>query len=504
MLGYHSADSGTRERFSRSWRSSIAWLLTAMSLVLLQASSARAAKLNTSTSTSAARPNIVLVMADDQGWGDVGYRGDTELKTPVLDDLAANNLLLERFYAAAPVCSPTRGSVLTGRHPNRFGCFVWGRTLRPEEITIAESLQAAGYATGHFGKWHLGSLHPDSVVCPGKSGFDQWFSSPNFYENDPLMCRNGQVIQTEGEGSYVTAQAAIEFMKDAVARDQPFLTVVWFGSPHSPHIALDEDRRPYAHLPEKLQHFYGEISAMDRAVGQLRKALRDLKIADNTLFWYTSDNGAISVGSTGGLRGGKGNLSEGGIRVPAIIEWPARIQTPRVSYVRGNTVDIFPTVLDVAGVEPRDPDRPMDGVSLLPLIEFRMVRRPKPMGFWTYPIKGTPVRSTQLLEQLKTDLTHDGPAPGPAPDVPIPEITAGDDFPGASAWIDGDWKLHFQPARRDRGTYQLFNLTDDDHEEFDLADQQPARVARMKSQLHRWQQSVLDSLQRKDYPDARD
>ena len=131
------------------------------------------------------KPNIVLCMADDQGWGDMAYNGHPILKTPNFDAMAASALRFDRFYAAAPVCSPTRGSVMTGRHPNRFGCFKWGYTLRPQEITIAEALKTAGYVTGHFGKWHLGSVRKGSPVNPGASGFDEWFSSPNFFDNDP-------------------------------------------------------------------------------------------------------------------------------------------------------------------------------------------------------------------------------------------------------------------------------------------------------------------------------
>jgi len=164
---------------------------------------------------SLAKPNIVLCMADDQGWGDMAYNGDPLLKTPVFDEMARTGVRFDRFYAAAPVCSPTRGSVMTGRHPNRFGCFKWGYTLRPQEITVAEALKQEGYLTGHFGKWHLGSLRPDSPVNPGHSGFDEWFSSPNFFDLDPWMCRNGKAVKTQGESSEVTVDAAIEFIRGA-------------------------------------------------------------------------------------------------------------------------------------------------------------------------------------------------------------------------------------------------------------------------------------------------
>jgi len=148
---------------------------------------------------SSRKPNIVLCMADDQGWGDMAYNGHPVLKTPNFDAMAASALRFDRFYAAAPVCSPTRGSVMTGRHPNRFGCFKWGHTLRPQEITIAEALKTAGYVTGHFGKWHLGSVRKSSPVNPGASGFDEWFSAPNFFDNDPILSREGVRFRPEAK-----------------------------------------------------------------------------------------------------------------------------------------------------------------------------------------------------------------------------------------------------------------------------------------------------------------
>jgi arylsulfatase A-like enzyme len=172
------------------------------------------------------RPHIILVMADDQGWGDMAYNGHPVLKTPNFDNLAASGLRFDRFYAAAPVCSPTRGSVMTGRHPNRLGCFSWGNTLRPQEITIAEALKSAGYVTGHFGKWHLGSVQVGSPVNPGASGFDEWLSAPNFFENDPILSREGTAVQLNGESSEVTVDAAIEFIRKHVDGNQPVFSVV--------------------------------------------------------------------------------------------------------------------------------------------------------------------------------------------------------------------------------------------------------------------------------------
>ncbi|MFH1923294.1 MAG: sulfatase-like hydrolase/transferase, partial [Planctomycetota bacterium] len=270
---------------------------------------------------AAEKPNIILAMADDQGWGDMAYNGHPVLKTPNFDAMAAAALRFDRFYAAAPVCSPTRGSVMTGRHPNRFGCFKWGNTLRPQEVTVAEALKQAGYTTGHFGKWHLGSVRSGSPVSPGASGFDEWLSSPNFFDNDPVLSDQGKAVQTEGESSMVTVDAALGFIRRSVVEKKPFFAVVWFGSPHGPHQAVEEDRLLYADQPKPLQHFYGEVTGMDRAFGKLRDEVGSLGIRENTVLWYCSDNGALPrVGSTGGHRGNKGQVYEGGLLVPAILE----------------------------------------------------------------------------------------------------------------------------------------------------------------------------------------
>ncbi|MGC9326012.1 MAG: sulfatase-like hydrolase/transferase, partial [Candidatus Hinthialibacter sp.] len=292
------------------------------------------------------KPNIVLCMADDQGWGDMAYNGHPVLQTPHFDAFASSALRFDRFYAAAPVCSPTRGSVMTGRHPNRFGCFKWGHTLRPQEITLAEALKTAGYTTGHFGKWHLGSVESGSPVNPGASGFDEWLSAPNFFDNDPILSREGNAVPLQGESSMITVDAALEFIRRQAESPQPFFAVVWFGSPHNPHIALDEDRRLYSDEKENVQHFYGEITAMDRAFGKLRRELRELGVHENTILWYCSDNGGLpNLGATGG-RGHKAQIYEGGLRVPAMLEWPARIPHPQPNAVPCCTSDIYPTLLD--------------------------------------------------------------------------------------------------------------------------------------------------------------
>lgn len=445
------------------------------------------------------RPNIILCMADDQGWGDVGYQGHPVLKTPNLDAMAREGLRLDRFYAAAPVCSPTRASVLTGRHPNRYGCFSWGHSLRVQEITIAEVLKKAGYATGHFGKWHVGPVRADSPLCPGAKGFERWLSTPNFYDLNPLMSDQGRVVRKQGDSSIIAAEAALEFIREAISAGRPFLAVVCFGSPHAPHRALEEDTRHYLDQPEHLRHFYGEITGLDRAVGLLRKGLRELGIAENTLFWYTSDNGALpKVGSTGGLRGHKGTLWEGGLRVPCVIEWPAKIAKGRRRDFPCGTVDIFPTILEVVGVSPPDA-RPLDGISLVPLFEDRAAaRRPRPLGFWNFPVRGIPTPGEKILQQMLAEQQGQLP-PSPPPKPPVITKYPEDHLPGHAAWLDWPYKLHRIADKKGNLHCELYNLQTDPEEKQNLAAQNPNQVQQMQQALEQWQRSVLRSLNGGDY-----
>ena len=452
---------------------------------------------------AAEKPNLVLVMADDQGWGDMAYNGHPILKTPGFDRMAASGLRFDRFYAAAPVCSPTRGSVMTGRHPNRFGCFKWGHTLRPQEITVAEALKKAGYATGQFGKWHLGSVRRGSPVNPGASGFDEWFSAENFFDNHPILSDKGKAVQTEGESSMVTVDAALGFIRRCAAEKQRFLAVVWFGSPHGPHKAFEEDCRLYADQPAALQHFCGEITAMDRAFGKLRKELRTSGIHQNTVLWYCSDNGALKVGSTGGHRGNKGQVYEGGLLVPAIMEWPTQIPKPRTTDVRCNTCDIYPTLLEIVGVA-AEGQPPLDGISLVPLIEGKMTKRSKPMGFWDFPARGISTPSRQWMSELLA-AQQAGQEPE---DTWKLRLDAGkitrqyseSELPGHAAWIDGDWKLHRITGKTGGAVrFELYNLAEDRREANDLYARQADRAEKMKTALEAWQRSVVRSLNGRDY-----
>lgn len=343
------------------------------------------------------KPNIILCMTDDQGWYETSYNGHLELKTPELDKMAAAGIRFDRFYAAFPLCSPTRASCLTGRYPARYCCTSWGHDLPLREITLAEAVRTAGYATGHFGKWHLGGIPhaaggtgrglPESFDPkprhPGNQGFDEWFSAGNNYDigYEHLYHNGQQAPPRPGDTSDVLMDIALTWIGKQTEEKKPFLAVIWFPSPHAPHQAMPEDAAPYAKYGAKKANYYGEISGVDRAMGRLRRALRDLKIADNTMLWFCADNGPDAPGMTGGLPGKKKWLTEGGTRVPGILEWPSRISKPFATGVPVSTMDFYPTTLDMLHISMPEQIEPIDGVSLLPLIEGRMERRPKPIPF---------------------------------------------------------------------------------------------------------------------------
>ncbi|MCF7674509.1 MAG: sulfatase-like hydrolase/transferase [Akkermansiaceae bacterium] len=419
-----------------------------------------------------AKPNIILCMTDDQGWGDVSYNGLKAIQTPNLDAMAAASLRFDRFYAAHPSCSPTRASVMTGRHPNRSGVFWPGMPLRKQEITIAQAVKTVGYTTGHFGKWHLSGGKPgmgralpaSDPLHPGHFGFDEWFTVSNWFDTDWTFSHNGDPVKVPGDGSDAIMAEALKFIEKNATRDAPFLAVIWFGSPHIPLKPTAEDLKAAGGSP-----YYGEIHGVDRSMGALRAGLRKLGIADNTMLWFNSDNGAWmdpklapgTNGSNGVLRGCKGQVWEGGIRVPGLIEWPSRIKQPSATSVPVVTSDIYPTIVELLNIKLPNQNLPLDGISLLPLIDGQMKERPTPIGFWTHG-------NTSL---------ENGPA----------------------AWNDNRYKLLKLPGRK----YELYDIPADIAEKSDIADQHPEIVARMKAELKNWQQSVLGSNRGEDYPEQK-
>ena len=409
------------------------------------------------------KPNIILVMADDQGWGQVSYNGHPHLKTPNLDAMAAAGIRFNRFYAAASTCSPTRASVLTGRTPARTGVPAIGNRLCLQEKTLPQALKRAGYTTAHFGKWHLNGVGGNGVPVlgddpnhPGHYGFDHWLSVTNYFDRDPLMSRNGEFVALKGESSELMVTEALAFMKKQ--KDAPFLAVIWYGSPHFPFDAREEDTKG---LPSgnrgRLANHLGEIVAIDRSIGMLRQGLRDLGIEKNTLIWYCSDNGGLpeDPDSVGKLQGHKGSLFEGGIRVPGIIEWPGRIK-PLVTDLPASTMDIMPTLVDLLGL----PDDAMlavhDGESIAALFDGKTLERKHPIPFTSKDI----------------------------------------------ALIDGNYKL-LGSGRRRNATWALYNLERDPGETKDIAAEHPDRFEKLKAQAQAMLSSIEASAEGKDYPEGK-
>ena len=404
-------------------------------------------------------------MADDMGWGQTGYRNHPILKTPHLDAMAANGLRFERFYAGNPVCSPTRASVLTGRSNDRAGVLSHGYALRLQEKTIAQALKKAGYATGHFGKWHLngykGAGAPvlaEDPRSPAAFGFDEYCSATNFIDMDPWLGRNGVPEQFKGDSSEVIVDEALKFIEKQNAAQKPSFTIIWYGTPHSPFKAHDADKAAFGELDNNSANHHGELVAMDRSIGTLRQKLRDLGIADNTLVVFNSDNGGlpeIKPNTTGGLRGNKGTIYEGGLRVPGIMEWPAVIK-PRITSHPACTVDLFPTVADIAGLPDSSFIQPLDGVSLKALLTAETGPRAK-----TIPFRF-----------------------------------------GAKAALTGDrYKLLTNDISK--GVFELYDLQADQNETTDLSAEKPDVFAHMKQELLAWNESVEASFAGKDYPEGK-
>ena len=415
----------------------------------------------------ASKPNVILVMADDQGWGQTGYRNHLALKTPNLDDMASNGLRFERFYAGGPVCSPTRATVLTGRTHDRTGVFDHGYPLRKQEKTLAQAMKNAGYSTGHFGKWHLNGLRgPGAPIFkedthnPGAFGFDEWLSVTNFFDQNPIMSRKGKIEEYSGDSSEIIVNEALKFIKAKVIDKKPFFTVIWYGTPHDPWVANDADKKKFSALNPKAQEHYGELVAMDRSIGTLREGLKKLSIHHNTLVWFTSDNGGLprfDPPTTGGLRGFKGSMYEGGLRVPSVIEWPAGIQKSRITHYPAGSVDIFPTLAKVSGLKKSTMLLPQDGQSLTKLFSKEIGKRKKPLPF----------RSR-----------------------------------GRVVIVDNDYKMLSIPSGGNL-KYELYNLKKDPAEQNNIVKEKLKISKRLKKQLMSTDASITASVNGQDYPEKK-
>jgi len=411
------------------------------------------------------RPNIILVMADDQGWGQTGYNNHPILKTPNLDKMAQNGLRFNRFYAGAPVCSPTRASVLTGRSNDRTGVYSHGYAMCRQEKTIAQTLKEAGYKTAHFGKWHLNGLRGPGVPVlasdkrsPGQFGFDEWLSVTNFFDINPMMSHNGEFVEMKGESSEIIVEEALRFIEKEKEDGKPLFVVIWYGSPHAPWRADEKDKKSFDSQNEKAQNHYGELVSMDRSIGDLRKGLREMKIEENTIVWFNSDNGGLpnfGPETVAGLRGFKGDIYEGGLRVPCIIEWPVRIRQNRITDYPASTMDIFPTIVDIVGLPKLTTKGPIDGSSIRELFTVDLKIREKP--------------------------------------IPFRHI-------GRAAIVDNNYKLISHDINKNE--FELYDLVKDPNESSNIIEKEKEIAKQMIRGFKVWNQSVEASIKGDDYPNG--
>jgi arylsulfatase A-like enzyme len=334
----------------------------------------------TATTSSAAPPNVVVFLADDAGWGDYSHSGNQQVSTPNIDSIATGGVSLDRFYVCS-VCSPTRAEFLTGRYHPRggvTGVSTGQERLNIDERTIADAFKAAGYATGAFGKWHNGSQWP---YHPMARGFDEYFGHTSGhwgeYFDAPLE-ENGRMIKTKGYIVNVCTDRALSFIDRN--KDKPFLCYVPFSTPHSPWAAPEEDwqrfkempitqpaTNPKAEEPDHTRCALAMIENQDMNVGRVLAKLRELKVDDNTIVVYFSDNGPNSFRWTGGMKGRKGSTDEGGLRSVCYIRWPAKIPAGHTVTQIAGAIDLMPTLTSLAGVK-RVGDKPLDGRDLTPLL----------------------------------------------------------------------------------------------------------------------------------------
>ncbi len=347
------------------------------------------------------KPNVILIMTDDQGFGDLGYYGNPHIKTPVIDKFARESVRFDEFLVS-PVCAPTRSALMTGRYTLRTGVrdtYQGGAMMAASEITIAELLKDAGYKTGMIGKWHLGDNYP---MRPEDQGFDytlrhlaggmgQWGDWPNHLKGnksyfDPTLWQNGKMVDKQGYCTDVFTDAAINFLEEN--KEEPFFLYLAYNAPHSPLQVPDEyyqmykdidptagfenDDRPFPEMDEvmkeKARKVYAMVTNIDDNLGRLFGKIEDLELEDNTLVIFMSDNGPIPYRYLAGLRGRKSSVYEGGIQVPCFWRYPSAFKGNRDIKATASHFDIFPTLAELCGAK-IPADRKIDGVSLLPLLE---------------------------------------------------------------------------------------------------------------------------------------
>ena len=411
-------------------------------------------------------PNIVLIITDDQGWAQLGSRGDDVLQTPNLDRLAGESIDFTRFYVS-PVCAPTRASLMTGRYNYRTGVvdtYIGRAMMHSDEMTLAEMLGEAGYRTGIFGKWHLGDNYPLRAIDQGfqealvhkGGGIGQPSDPPGTSYFDPILQLNGQQKPYAGYCTDVFFNTAMMFIEQS--RDQPFFAYIPTNAPHAPYDVPESYVEPYRAkgLNDKDARIYGMITNIDENVGRLMERLDRLGLAENTILVFMTDNGPTTQRFTAGLRNQKASVYEGGIRVPFLMRWPAKLQ-PRTEDRIAAHIDVLPTILEAAGAS-LPAGHQIDGVSLLP----RMLDA------------AAPVAERTLYLQ-----SHRGNEPQRHRNF---------------AAVTQRYKLlqpkSFGQSMPANPTFELYDLEADAGEQNDLAEQQPDILAGLKVGYEAWFEDV--------------
>lgn len=414
-------------------------------------------------------PHIVVILADDLGWADLGFHG-SPIKTPHLDRLAGAGARLEQFYVQ-PLCSPTRAALMTGRYPMRHGLQVgvvrpWAQYGLPlEERTLPQALKEAGYVTAICGKWHLG--HFQRAYLPTQRGFDHQYGHYNGALDYFTHLRDGGLdwhrddrpLEEEGYTTHLIATEAARLVREHDVK-KPLFLYVPFNAVHSPHQVPAEYTQPYAHLPQARRTYAGMVAAMDEAVGAIVDALDRKGMRSNTLFIFSSDNGGPAPGritDNGPYRAGKDTLYEGGVRVAAFATWPGRVRSGVAIDEPIHVVDWYPTLLKLAGAS-LEQTLPLDGVDIWPtLAEGRATTR-NDMLLNSAPRTGAiRIGSWKLVLNGRLALL-DG--------EPVPAATANGTREQNGA----------APAE----TVELFNLADDPSEKTNLAEQRPEKVRQLR------------------------
>lgn len=412
---------------------------------------------------SAERPNVLIILSDDQGWADVGFNGGTDIPTPNLDALAADGVAFSQGYASHPYCSPSRAGLLSGRYQQRFGhennipynSATEEDGLPLSEELLSETLKKSGYRTAAIGKWHLGDA---PRFWPNKRGFDDWFG---FYgggldywgrtNNKPKnagVLRDGKIVP-QSSLTYLTDDFSTEasaYIRSYAQAEKPFFMYLAYNAPHRPIHAPKKYFGQVAHIEDGERAAYAAmVVGMDEGIGRVVQTLKDTGVYDNTLIFFYSDNGPHLLGASAGpYRGHKGMMFEGGIRVPFLVSWPKKIQRGKRYDKPITALDIFPTVLAATGAKP--PKKNLDGVDLLPYLSGKKKSSPHKTLFWRY---------------------SDG-----------------------EGWVarKGDMKLVYS-AYKNKAL--LFDLEKDPYEQTDLAAKEPKRVAELTKLYEKWSKGTV-------------